>query len=193
MRVWTIQDKAAYVDLCQKGVLRCDPKLAFWLTDKEFKFGYDWLVDQMKQQIGKPPKGVKYPIWAWYRHFGENKKIDLRRYEFRNYIGEYYVIEAEIDENCIVLGDEEMWHYVLNQWYLCKDADKDEITKVAEDDDAWFDNLPSEEQLPIMISSWEKIFDKNSCPWEFVQATFWELRKEQVISVRYFKGRGKRK
>jgi hypothetical protein len=48
-------------------------------------------------------------------------------------------------------------------------------------------------QMPVKIKSWERVFDKNFCPWEFVQATFWELRKEQVISVRYFKGRGKHK
>jgi len=37
------------------------------------------------------------------------------------------------------------------------------------------------------LAEWLK--EKNCCPWRFVQATFWELRKEQVVSVRKFYGK----
>jgi hypothetical protein len=186
-----MQDKAAYDELCQKGVLRCKPELSEMITDPVTKPAYDWLVKQMKTRIGTPSEGVEYPIWAWYIHYGENKKLDLRKCDFRGYVGEYYIIEAEIDDCDILLSDEEMWHLVLNNGYFAINAGLTEDTIEFDEDDAWFDSLPPEEQLPFKIKSWEKVFDKSCCPWEFVQATFWELRKEQDISVRYFKGRGK--
>jgi hypothetical protein len=188
-----MQDKAAYDELCQKGVLRCKPELSEMIIDPVTKPAYDWLVEQMKTRIGQPPEGVEYPIWAWYLHYGVNKKLDLRRYEFRNYAYDCYIIEAEIDDNNILLSDEEMWVLILNDGYFADDAGLREETEAFLEDDAWFDSLPPEEQLPIKIKSWERVFDKSFCPWEFVQATFWELRKEQVVSVRYFKGRGKSK
>ena len=45
----------------------------------------------------------------------------------------------------------------------------------------------------VRRKSWERIFDKGDTDndWYFVQATFWELRTEQVKSVRRFTGRGK--
>ena len=45
----------------------------------------------------------------------------------------------------------------------------------------------------VKRKSWERIFDKDDADndWKFVQATFWELRLEQVKSVRKFTGQGK--
>jgi hypothetical protein len=191
MRVWTIQDKAAYGDLCDKGVLRCDTRLSEYLTESSFEKAYGWLASEMKERVGQPPKGVEYPIWAWYLLSSKNVKPDLRRYEFRGYEGEHYIIEAEIPDEDVLLSDEVMWHHVLNDWYIAVNAEKDDITPEYEADDVRFDNLPPDEQECEKRRSWEKVFDKNCCPWDFVQATFWELRKEQIISVRKFIGRHK--
>lgn len=56
MRLVTIQDKAAYDELCATGVLRCKSELAEWLSEDCFKAAYDWLVKQMKKRIGEPPE-----------------------------------------------------------------------------------------------------------------------------------------
>jgi hypothetical protein len=145
----------------------------------------------MKECVGQPPQGVEYPIWAWYLLSAKNVKPDLRRYEFRGYEGEHYIIEAEIPDDDLLLSDEVMWHLVLNNSYFPMDADKVNTTPEYEADDARFDGLPPDEQEREKHRSWEKIFDKNRCPWDLVQATFWELRKEQIISVRKFIGRYK--
>ena len=189
MRLWTIQVKAAYDDLCEKGVLHCDAALAGWLKDDLFRKSYDWLVGEMKGRVGEPPQGVEYPVWAWYLLLGKNVKPDLRRVEFRNYVGEHYVIEAEIPDEKILLSDEEYWHLVLNDSYF-SDApeDDDEAEELA---DKWFAGLPAQEQEQVKRESWKKVFDKACCPWTFVQATFWELRKEQIVSVRKFYGKAK--
>ena len=185
MRLWTIQDRAAYDSLCKKGALRCDTALAEWLTEDSFKRAYDWLVAEMKARIGAPPAGVEYPIWAWYLLNGKNVKPDLRRAEFRGYSGEQYVIEVEIPDNKVLLSDEEMWHITLGDGYFNR-FDNEIVT---EKEDKWFDRLPAGEQETVKRKSWKSVFDQARCPWRFVQATFWELRKEQVVSTRKFTGR----
>jgi hypothetical protein len=52
------------------------------------------------------------------------------------------------------------------------------------------------EQKRIKEKSWEKIFNVSipiDTEWHrcgmFIQVTFWELRLDQVIVVRYFKGK----
>jgi hypothetical protein len=191
MRVWTIQDKKAYDALCEKGVLRCDPKLAEYLTEDIFRRAYDWIASEMEARVGQAPQGVAYPIWAWYLLSGKNVKPDLRRYEFRGFEGEHYIIEAEIPEADVLLSDEMMWHFVLGNYYFAVNAGEDVDTPEYTADEARFDALPPDEQACEKRRSWERIFDKNCCPWDDVQATFWELRKEQIISVRKFIGRWK--
>ena len=66
MRLITVQDEAAYNTLVTTGILRCEPNLATWLQDDTFLRAYAWMVEQMKAKIEEPPKGVAYPIWAWY-------------------------------------------------------------------------------------------------------------------------------
>jgi hypothetical protein len=185
MRLWTVQDKAAYEGLRENGVLRCNAKLADWLREEEFKRSYDWLALEMKKRIGAPPANVEYPIWAWYLLDGKNTKPDLRRVEFRNYTGKHYVVEAEVAESDVLLSDEEMWHFVLNNWYFNNSDDED----ATDEADKRFDVLPSEEQDRVKRESWQKIFEKSLNPWRYVQATFWELRTEQVVSARKFFGK----
>lgn len=62
--------------------------------------------------------------------------------------------------------------------------------------DAWFDSLPSEEQTAVKMKSWEKIFNVSppyesvwGCCGKYVQATFWEMKLDQVVAIRNFKGR----
>ncbi|MDR0886293.1 MAG: DUF3841 domain-containing protein [Clostridiales Family XIII bacterium] len=188
MRLWTVQDKAAYDDLCEKGVLHCDIKLAEWLKYDDFKRSYDWLASEMKERVGLPLKDVVYPIWAWYLLGGKNVKPDFRRVEFRNYLGEQYVIEVEIADDDVLLSDEEMWHFILNDDYFTNGLYNDDPSEY-EADEAWFESLPFLEQEQVKRESWKKVFDKTCNPWVFVQATFWELRKEQIVSIRKFVGK----
>jgi len=193
MRLVTVQDKAAYDDLCAKGVLRCKPELAEWLRESNFRAAYDWLAAQMKLRVGKPPKGVSYPIWAWYLLDGKPAKADLRRTEFNNYRGENYILTIEVPDKQVLLSDEEIWHFVLNNWFFSEAENEADCDK----SNAWFDALLSNEKQKAKQESWEKIFDVT--PFEndwyrcgcYVQATFWELRKEQVITAKKFIGRQK--
>jgi len=192
MKLWTIQPLCVYEKLLEQGNLHCDPDCdGFWgNVSKEFMSAYNWLVGQMEARVGPSPMGVRYPFWAWALIDGVSKKPDLRRVEFNGFVGEHVILELEIPEADVLLSDEENWHYVLGNWYL---HDVHGSEGEWEEADAWFDNLPPDEQESVRRKSWEKIFDKDAPDndWEFVQACFWELRLDQVKGVRKFFGRGK--
>ena len=62
-----------------------------------------------------------------------------------------------------------------------------------DEQDAYYKSLPDSEKEKYMEENWERIF--NTDPFEndwtargkWVQAVFWELRKEQVRKVRFFR------
>ena len=143
MRLVTIQDSAAYDELCVTGVLRCNPKFAEWLCEDEFRISYDWLAEQMALRVGKPPEDVVYPIWAWYLLDGKPAKVDLRKTEFNNYQGEHYALTIEIPDEQVLLSDEENWHYVLNNWFICGAKNEAEYDRA----EAWFDSLSIKKPL----------------------------------------------
>lgn len=180
MRLWTIQPKTILEIIEEKGQFRCNPKQSELLTEysSTYKPAYNWLVAHMRRRIGRPPVGIKYPIWAWHTFDGKHRKPDLRKAEFKNYSEPMVCIEIEIPDKQVLLSDEEDWHVVLNNIYFA-DAESGEDFDL---EHAWFDSLPRQEQKEIKQKSWEKIF-KITSQNRYVQATFWELRKEQIISV----------
>ena len=182
MFLWTAQTIETYDTLIHTGVYRCDTSK---ITDFEWwKPAYDWMVKEMRERIGSPPEGVKYPIWLWYRWNGHNKKPDLRaRRSFGSKGTELVLIEIEIPDNQVVLSDFDNWHSVLNHSYSYSEAQSEkEFDKIHE----WIQSLsPSQRQLEIQ-KSWESIFDISVWDNDFsrngiwVQATIWELRKEHI-------------
>lgn len=191
MRLWTLQPPEVWEELESTGRFVCDENKSENLKDRPFIIAYDWLVSKMKEKIGLPPVDVKYPIWAWHSWNGKNKKPDLRRSEFQfGKKGTRWVcIELEISDDKVVLSDEPSWScYVLNGDYFNTEVTDDKW----EEKEEWFDNLPNEEKEKIRVSSWDNVFDVE--PFEndfcskgmYVQATFWELKKEYVKNHTYF-------
>jgi hypothetical protein len=186
--LWTIQDEKAWQELNRKGVFI--PKEKFVPSD--FKKGYDWLKNQMIQRIGKPKYNKQYPIWAWFHHQDEkNKKPDLRKSGHLPTGTNGYRIEIQKDINDILLSDFELWHYVINDWYLAS----------SRKDDKSF-NKDVKNKSPQYIKSkkersWEKVFDMDfklsdyALPFQkkSIQATFWSLKLHEVIKVDKFVAR----
>lgn len=189
MKLWTIQPVTVYQHLIIEGVFRCTPSMSICITEMDFSSAYDWMAEQMRARIGEPPPGVQYPIWAWHTLSWEHKQPDLRRIEFRGYKKPMVCLEIEIPDSHVLLSDEEAWHSILNDGYL--GCSKNEAEYEAEA--AWFDSLPEEQQAKVKRKSWERIFDIDppvDNGWDrigmYIQATFWELRLEQVKKVRRF-------
>jgi len=182
MRLWTFQPETVYDILIQDGVFHCDEAKSENIVEYGFDKAYGWLAAEMKKRIGAPPRGIKYPIWAWHTINWKHSKPDLRMREF--YFSEPMLcIEIEMPDNEVLLSNEDSWHIVLNDSYY-SDSEED-----------WenYESFPLLKQEKTKDASWRKIFDivpyENEwvCKGRYIQATFWELKKESIVSVRKVK------
>lgn len=184
MRLWTVQPYGVFQEMQKKGVYRCNHKKSEFIQEWDgFASAYDWISKQMRKRIGNPPKGVEYPVWAWYLHEGKNKRPDMRRSDVR--VNEKSVLwEVEIPDNEVLLTDEEYWHCVLND-YLYHKANKENISIEqweieANKEDKYYDSLSPKEKTQYKEKSWENIICSPNCNSSYVQATFWELKASQI-------------
>lgn len=199
MILWTIQTEEAYRQLMQTGRLYGDRQH----IDENFISAYDWLVDEMIKRIGNPPADVKYPVWAWYQWEGKRKKPDLRHGGYGKRGTPLVLLTIDIDEKDVLLSDFDDWHCVLNYFYLALNEDDDNcFCERYEADGFKFHDLNDfENKNPKLAEyrkeierSWRRIFDlqKHTPNWDTpphektIQATFWELKKENVLKVQHF-------
>ena len=185
MILWTIQEEKVYLNLLDTGYYRCD----FSKSEmQDCKPQYDWLVEQMKKRIGDPPEGVSYPVWAWHTWWEDQKKPDLRNERWGNgWKGERFVrLEIEIPDDQVLLSDFDAWSIILLHGLLSETEEEDKLLN------GRYAALPADEQQKMQAINWEKAFDvtpKNN-GWmrrgSSIQATFWELKKEQIRKVTWF-------
>lgn len=184
MKLWTVMSKTVYEDtIIKNGIYSCDTDKCDMLIndieDKYYENAYNWLADYMNYKIGKPNnKNTKYPVWAWYKLRGKKSRPDLRWVEFKGYKEPMVLIECEIDDNKVVLSDEVKWTVsALNNIPYCYTDEELE----------WYwDNhkIPNKDKELFKYNSWIRIFDIAES--EHIQATFRELRKEDIIKVTEF-------
>ena len=133
----------------------------------------------MEERISPRPMDVSYPIWAWYRIDGENKKPDFRTRMFQYEAKVHNVcIELALDEADVLLSCYDAWHSVLNNWFFNEETDDEAWEKKNE----WFESLRGREREDAKLASWNNIFVLDE---PYVQATFWELRMEDVRNVKF--------
>lgn len=183
MRLWTCQPVAVWKTVERDGVFHCDSTLS--IDGNDWPDSYDWLARQMRRRIG-PPKGVRWPIWAW------EKKPDLRTWIGRNRREPFVRLTLEIPDIDVLLFDYDDWHVVL--WHACLSRTEAECREFERREK----ELGEEGVRAEREASWERIFDLDSVrdAWQGgggrdtlrVQATFWELRREQVRRVERFAG-----
>ncbi|MBR1382988.1 MAG: DUF3841 domain-containing protein [Ruminococcus sp.] len=192
MILWTIQPASIYYQIQREGYYHYDESRS---EDNEsiyeFRTAYDWLAGEMCKRIGPPPKGVKYPVWAWYVHYSKRRKPDLRKAEYGINHEQMVCMEIDIPDDQVLLSDEEAWTLVLNNCYLSRATCHEDFNR----DMAKLEKLTKEQKQASKIRSWQYIFDIE--PFEndwfrkgsFIQATFWELKAEQIRKVQFFKAR----
>ena len=110
-------------------------------------------------------------------------------------------IEFEIDDSLVLSSDFDLWHYVLNYWYLPASSVEGETfeSELAEQGLSFYQTkpLPNPAVDEAIRASWEHIFDLEwvekdlSAPRadKSIQAAFWELPLESVRRVDEFVAR----
>lgn len=198
LRLWTIQLINAWEKLQKLGILRANTHYA----DKNFIRAYKWMAKKMEARLGFRPSQNSLPLWAWYQWEGERKRKPDLCYKGHLFKGKRGVrIEFDIEADKVVLSDFELWHYVLNYWYLPATKEDGEAFEVelSKKGLSFYETkpLPNTNYHERIVKSWEHIFDitcsddlsafpKNK---KSIQAGFWELRIENVTHIHVFTSR----
>lgn len=191
MKLWTMQPIEVYNILLRDGVFICDPDQ---VDMPEFLKAYDWLNIHLNNKDPKPDN-VSYPIWAWYRFNDMEKKPDLRHTCYGTRGQKMVCLELEVPDEKVLLSDFDLWHWVLNDWWLDNCFYQEYREKDYDKNHQWFKSLCPEKQRELKNSSWLQIFNigRYESDWisrgKYIQAVFWELKKEYVKKVQYFVAR----
>lgn len=164
-------------------------------------YAYHWMAKQMRKRIGEPPiEGIEYPLWAWYQYDSAKKNKPPRNpKDVSEGVSAY--MEIEIPEKDVVLSDFNSWLAPLNQaplknWKIIwkKMELQDKIAGRSLD----FMEYPLELRQEIE-ESWGAVFDLDLREKGIsnklkrnrsIQATFWALYPENIVSVEFLERKG---
>ena len=167
MVIWSILTQQAWEELQRKGRLRATTRHA----EEDYMAAYVWMGRQMERRLATPrPSKDSMPVWVWWQWWGDRRRPDLRASgHLPKGVGGVRV-ECRVGDDRVLLSDFELWHYVLNYWYL-----------------------------PRTEKSWERILDLSwtdpgnkivdPAKDRSIQGTMWELLLDDVVESREFTAR----
>lgn len=182
MTLWTIQPDVVWDDWQARGVMSADLRY----VDHSYREAYRWMTREMRRRLPSS-KPRKSPLWAWYQYDGiARRRPDLRSSRHLPKGTHGVRIEFEATEDAVLLSDFELWHYVLNQWYLA----------TSEEDDRRFESRESPSRN-LVRASWVRILDLEwsdphiAAPRDrkSIQATLWSAPVDAVREVTEFVAR----
>ncbi len=204
MVIWSLLNPQAWDRLQRKGRLRASRRH----VSRDVLFGpYLWMAEQMERRLKVPRPGKNaMPIWAWYQWEGKRCKPDLRSGGHLPKGQPGVRLELQVADDRVLLSDFDLWHYVLNYWYLPaseKDCEAFEKKLVKAHLSFYKYNhqhpLPHAQYRQAIEKSWERIFDvgwadrrhfiavpKNK---KSIQATLWEILLTDVVRAKEFTAR----
>lgn len=187
MRLWTVRTWSHYQQArwpLRAGLRHVEPAMLP---------AYRWMAAQLRRRAGPPPAGVSLPLWAWAKRPDLRESAHLRR----GVPG--VLVELEVPARSVLLSDFERFHAVLNRHYLER-SPEDDARFARRLEKAGCEAWPYPPALRREVEqSWLRVFrfgPRDRDPRSFgpleeasVQAVFWELRREQVVSERRFRAR----
>ena len=186
MILYTIQPKFKLEELERTGILKSGDKI----MDDYFLNSYAWLEDKMRELLPAPTIECKHPIWAWYKRHNK-RKPDLRNSGYGNKGEELYLIKFEIEDDKVLLTDFDDWHIVLNS------NEQDTLLKYYSLPLDWFSEEETKDSIEKgwqiqndkLIYHFDNIIIDTNSKKEFIQATMWYVKIEQVKEIIKFKCR----
>ena len=186
MKLWTIQPAGALEQIEKNRYFRCDPSLSYNLTKADsLSNPYHWLAEQMRKKIGDPPQGVEYPVWAWHTWNFERRCPDPESPAFLRRTEPRILFTLDVPDEKVVLTDFDAWQNVMLGGYTSVAANAEEFAR----DEALLDELEGDALEKAIRASWTNVFiidpvrNEYLVRGRYIQATFWEIRKEYVVST----------
>ena len=214
MILQTIQPVSVLESLQKDSIVFSAPDYSEYDEDGQawtFKLSYEWLKKQMLTRGVMPEKNETDIFWAWAWSGDRGKKlVDMRT---RPYCRSQDNVLLTINKNPqdILLSDFSLWNFVLNYWalYTSKQDEKMWNNICKEKSTNYFNHKPlTQYHLNEKIEkTWELIFeieekdngfyfntDKKVQKYlevynkpQVVQATFWNIKKDELKKVQYIK------
>lgn len=198
MRLWTIQGIEIYEQMQREGIAYCTKPIMG--DEPVFVHAYHWMTNQMRKRIGEPPiQNIGYPLWAWYQYnSAKSNKPPKSVNDVPEGVSAY--MEIEIPDKDVLLSEFSNWHAVLNE---CPLSNWKKIDKKTDKLDKEAGRRLTFHEYPIAIQkeiedSWEAIFDLERRDKDVgrkhksnrsIQATFWVLKPENIVSVEFLEKR----
>ncbi len=178
--LWTVQALEAYEVLERTGVLYGTRERIMFEDGR----AYGWLCNQMKiRGILPEENGETFPIWAWYKL--EGKEPDLRALQELSEDGQRLVaLELRVSHDRVLLSDFDLWHYVLNDWYVAATEEEDERFQKF----GHFFNQHRQNTWPriFKVGDWKFLdFYGITNENEYVQGTLWHITMDDVVNVHH--------
>ena len=178
MKLFTIQPESVLEQIDKYGFYTCNINKSEFVdvNDKNKEYNriynaYNYLSKEMNKRIDNKER-IEYPVWAWYK-FKDYNFNDFAMYNKDT----LYFLEIEIPDKDVVLTDYNTWHMVLNNTVILEDDDNF--------DAKWerLEHLSSSEYEKEKLSSWEKIFLDKDSDCDYIQATFFILKKDNIKNI----------
>ena len=191
LQLWSIQKPAVWEALRTRGEFRANGAR----VRSAWRHAYGWMCTQMERRLGRSTTPGQMPLWAWQYWGGTDRpRPDLRRRAHLPRGSRGVRLELKLPPGRVLLSDFELWHYVINGWYLpANRADEQRFEQAAT-----LGLPPHRQQAGQIETSWERIFELEVARSPYytappskrsVQAVFWELRVEDVVKVDEFVAR----
>lgn len=181
---WTIMARSTWTLLIANNTLTCPASKAE--NDPIFTHAYEWMKASMTEAGLHAPTPGLTPWWCWVKREANQY---LPYLEDLNGLEDPVVLQLSVPASEVALSCFDLWHYVLNQFYI----------PASEEDSAEFENAwdvakgqpESVTQLEQRLrKSWQAIFDLNQSrvgmgPVESrsIQGCFWTLKQDWVLAV----------
>lgn len=188
LRLWSIQAPQAWELLRTHGAYTAQAQY----TPPAWRHAYTWMCTQMQRRLGAAPAAGQMPVWAWRCWRGQQRmRPDLRCAGHLPAGAHGVLLTLQMAPSRVLLSDFELWHYVLNGWYLpANRGDERRFERSAA-------LLPAGARKRRIEASWQRIFEPVVLRSPYtaprraraVQAAFWGLHPEEVLEARHFVAR----
>ena len=179
MKLITYQNKEAVDILLSTGELKITDinqmktyhRFDCFDGSNRFKEGYDYIINRMKKLLKNQSDyslDVIAPIWGWYKYLN----ID----ELNHDNHDLYRIELEIDDDKALLSDFDFYENVVIAGVDFLYASEKKRQEIYERVD--------KEGIEVLYKLYDKMINKKHLKKaDYIQATFWVLKKEYVKSI----------
>ena len=145
---------------------------------------YRWITEGCRRRMDAMPADGKFPVW-----------LALTEAQRLGPAEGTVSLTLEIPRECVYIVDYDRWGYVLNYWYLPRDAadekaHNEELAHAGIGNEALLFTSDKGNYYPALkskiVRSWERVFDDVNENMDMNVGMVWEIKREWVKDVEVY-------